>query len=393
MEQNQNISANNKISKNVRVLGVASLFNDIASESIYPIIPIFLTSILGAPVSVVGLIEGIAESISSIVKVVFGSWSDKLGKRKVFVIGGYFLSALSKIILSLAYVWPTVLIARFCDRFGKGIRTSPRDALIADNSVEANRGKSFGFHRALDTSGAVIGPLLGLLALKLTNNNFRLIFFVAFVPGLLCILLLIFFIKEKSKVGTPIFAIKGAWKNFNRPYKVFLFISLIFTLSRSSDAFIILRAQNLGLTITKTVLVYVLFNFAYAVLATPVGILSDKIGQKGILIGSFFLFSIVSLSFGLAHTSNILWFLFPFYGLYMAVSEGIGKAYIANLVSEEIFGTAFGIYQTIVGVATFFASVIAGLLWAYISVSTPFIFGSVMAAIAGLLFIPLARKF
>lgn len=386
MEQNQTAANNVKISKNVRILGIASLFNDIASESIYPIIPIFLTSILGAPVSVVGLVEGLAESVSSIVKVFFGSWSDKIGKRKTFVISGYFLSAFSKIMLSLAYIWPTVLLARFFDRFGKGIRTSPRDALIADNSVEANRGKSFGFHRALDTSGAVIGPLLGLLALKLTNNDFRLIFFMAFIPGLFCILLLIFFIKEKAKTGTSGLVIKGAWRNFGRPYKIFLLISLIFTLSRSSDAFLILRAKNLGLTITMTIFVYVLFNFSYAVLSTPAGILSDKIGQKKILIVSFFLFSLVSLLFGLAHTSSILWWLFPFYGLYMAVSEGIGKAYIANLVSEEVFGTAFGIYQTVIGVVTFFASVIAGLLWTYVSVSTPFIFGSIMAAIAGLLF-------
>jgi len=380
------------ISKNVFVLGLVSFFNDVASEMIYPIVPIFLTSILGAPVAIVGLIEGIAESTASILKVVSGWLSDKLQKRKPFVVAGYSFSAISKILLSLAFSWPFVLFARFVDRFGKGTRTSARDALIAESSETSTRGKSFGFHRALDTLGAVVGPLAALSAIHFLDNQFRLIFFLAFIPASIGILLLLFFVKEKKKEvnSAPVFHFN--WRNLDPSFKIFLLISFIFALGNSSDAFLILRAQNLGLSVILVVLAYVLFNFTYALFSMPAGIISDKIGPKKVLLGGFLLFSAVYLFFGLAHSSLFLWFLFPIYGIYMALTEGVGKAYISNLVPQEKTGTAFGIYQTTIGLCTFFASLIAGLLWTYNGVSVPFIFGSITAIISALLFIVLEKK-
>lgn len=379
------------ISKNVFILGLVSFFNDVASEMIYPIVPIFLTSVLGAPVAIVGLIEGIAESTASILKVFSGWFSDRFQKRKPFVVAGYSLSAISKIILSLSYSWPSVLFARFIDRFGKGTRTSPRDALIAQSSEDSGRGRSFGFHRALDTLGAVVGPLISLLAIRFLGNNFRLIFLLAFIPACIGVVLLLLFVKEKRK-GEDLFSkFNFNWRDFNSSFKIFLLISFIFALGNSSDAFLILRAQNLGLSATLVILVYVLFNFTYAIFSTPAGIISDKIGPKKVLLTGFLLFSVIYLFFGLTEITLVLWFLFPFYGIYMALTEGVGKAYISNLVSPEKAGTAFGIYQTIVGFCTFAASFIAGIFWTYIDSSAPFIFGSVMAVISTILFVILGR--
>ena len=380
------------ISKNVFVLGLVSFFNDVASEMIYPLVPIFLTSVLGAPVAIVGLIEGIAESTASVLKVVSGWLSDKWRKRKPFVVAGYSFSAISKILLSLAFSWPFVLIARFVDRFGKGTRTSARDALITESSENSIRGRSFGFHRSLDTLGAVVGPLIALLAIHFLDNKFRLIFFLAFIPAFIGILLLLFFVKEKKKEANSSPAFHFNWRNLDHSFKIFLLISFIFALGNSSDAFLILRAQNLGLSLILVVLAYVLFNFTYAIFSIPAGIISDKIGPKKVLLGGFLLFSAVYLFFGLAHSSLFLWFLFPVYGIYMALTEGVGKAYISNLVPQEKSGTAFGVYQTAIGLCTFFASLIAGLLWTYIDVSAPFIFGSIIAVISAFLFVVLEKK-
>ncbi len=380
------------IPKNVFILGLVSFFNDIASEMIYPLVPIFLTSILGAPVSIVGLIEGIAESIASILKVISGWMSDRLQKRKPFVVSGYSLSAFSKITFSLAYSWPVVLLARFIDRFGKGTRTSARDALITESSEPAKRGRAFGFHRAMDTMGAVIGPLLAILALRYLNENYRLIFLLSFFPAFIGVILLLFFVQEKKKELVSSAGLQFKWRDLDPSFKVFLFISFIFALGNSSDAFLILRAKQLGLSVTMVMVLYVLFNFIYAIFSLPAGIISDKIGPKKILLSGFLLFAIIYLLFGMITRNLFLWLLFPFYGIYMALTEGIGKAYISNLVPQEKAGTAFGIYQTTIGVCTFFASWIAGLLWSYVSISAPFIFGSIMAMSAAIFFYVFGKR-
>ena len=374
------------ISRNVLALGLVSFFNDVASEIVYPLVPIFLTSVLGAPVTVVGLIEGIAEATASSLKVVSGWLSDRWRKRKPFTVAGYSLSAISKLMLGLAYSWPVVLAARFTDRFGKGVRTSARDALISESSDSQSRGRAFGFHRALDTMGAVVGPLIAILAIHYFDEDFRLIFFLAFIPACIGVLLLLLLVKDKAKEKDTSPAFRFRWRELDPSFKVFLLISFVFTLGNSSDAFLILRAQDLGLSTTLVVLAYVLFNLTYAVFSMPAGIVADRIGPRRVLLAGFLLFSAVYLLYGLAGSSLFLWFLFPFYGIYMALTEGVGKAYISNLCSEEKAGTVFGLYQTTIGLCTFFASLIAGFLWTYIGASAPFIFGSITALISAILF-------
>lgn len=380
-----------KIPKNVIWLGFVSFFNDVASEMIYPIIPIFLTGVLGAPVAIVGVIEGIAESTASILKVISGWLSDKLRSRKPFTIVGYSISAVSKVLLGMAFAWPLVLFARFIDRFGKGVRTSSRDALICESSNVSDRGRAFGFHRGLDTLGAVIGPILALISIHFLDNNFRLIFFLSFIPAFIGVLLLIFFVSEKNKAADPCAPFRFDWHGLDPSFKIFLAISFIFALGNSSDAFLILRAQNLGLSLTLVVLAYTLFNLAYSVFSLPAGIIADKIGPRKVLFAGFLFFAAIYLFFGLA-SSFLLWFLFPAYGIYMALTEGVSKAYISSLVPDEKTATAFGIYQTSIGLCTFLASFFAGLLWTYAGVSAPFIFGSVTALVSALLFAVLEQK-
>jgi MFS family permease len=378
------------ISKNVFLLGLVSFFNDVASEMTRPLIPIFLTTVLAAPMTVVGLIEGIAEATASILKVLSGWLSDRWQRRKGLVVAGYSFSALSQLLLSIASVWPFVLLARFIDRFGKGIRTSARDALIVDSSSEDVRGRSFGFHRSLDTLGAVVGPLLALIALYFLDNKFRLIFIFAFFPAFIAILLL-FFVQERRKENHFLSPFRFNWSTLNSSFKIFLLVSFIFALSNSSEAFLILRGQNLGLSINLLILVYVCFNVTYALFSTPAGIVSDKFGPRRVLLAGFLLFSLVYLGFGLASSNFFLWFLFPIYGVYMALTDGVGKAYISYLVPQEKIGTAFGLYQFGVGICTFFASFITGLLWNYFGARVPFIYGSILALISAFLFLGLEK--
>jgi MFS family permease len=380
------------VSRNVFILGLVSFFNDIASEMIYPIVPIFLTSVLQAPASVVGLIEGIAESTASLLKAFSGWFSDKLKKRKIFITGGYSLSTFSKLIIGFAQSWPLVLVGRFMDRFGKGIRTSARDALIAEDSDETKRGRAFGFHRALDTLGAVIGPLTAIILIKFLGNNLRQIFYIAFFPGLIAVLLLIFFVKEKRiETGKTVLP-KFSLKNLNPSFKIFLFTSIIFAIGNSSDTFLILRAKNLGLTTSLAVFAYAFFNLSYAIFSTPAGILSDKVGPKKLLISGWFLFAFIYFLFGVNQSQILIWLLFMFYGFYMALTEGVSKAYVSLIGDKERMATSLGVYQMATGVCTFFASLIAGLLWTYIDVRLPFIFGGTTAVISALLFIFLEKN-
>lgn len=378
---------NRKLSTNVITLGMVSFFNDLASEMVYPIVPIFLTTVLGAPVALVGLIEGIAESTASLLKVFSGWLSDKVQKRKIFAVYGYSLSTISKLIIGVALSWPIVLLGRFIDRFGKGIRTSARDALIAESATKENVGRAFGFHRALDTAGAVFGPLAAILLINhFGSNDLRPIFYIALIPGVIGVILLLIFVKEKaatSKNNPPQFKIA----NLTPGYKTFLVVSAIFALGNSSDAFLILRAQSLGLSTTFTVLAYVVFNLVYSILSYTAGSLSDKIGPRKLLVSGFFLFALIYLLFGINQSTTWVWFLFALYGVYMAISEGISKVYITQTASPEVIATSFGAYQTIIGVCTFFSSLIAGLLWTNVNPSAPFIFGAILAIIAGMVFV------
>jgi MFS family permease len=375
------------IKKNVFVLGLVSLFTDIASEMIYPIIPLFLTLVLGVPMSVVGLIEGLAESAASILKVVSGWFSDKKGMRKPFLVLGYSISAFSKPVLALALGWPHVLIARLMDRTGKGLRTSARDALIADSCDPVNRGRSFGLHRSMDTIGAVVGPLIALVLLYMTSVNYRLVFLVAFLPGLISILLVAFYVEERKCTRTD--KILFNISQFGRDYKVFLLITILFALGNSSNVFLILRAQDMGFSPYLVILSYILFNIVYSLFSFPLGTLSDKKGRRDIMAAGFLVFAAVYFGFALIHESFYVWPLFVIYGLYEALTEGIGKAYVVDLVPSDKRATALGIYHAATGIMMLFASIIAGLLWDILGASVPFIFGGSMAVLSALMLLVL----
>jgi MFS family permease len=376
------------ITKNVLVISLVSFFNDIASEMIYPIVPIFLTTVLGAPVTIVGLIEGIAESTASILRVFSGWFSDKFKSRKPFMVAGYALSALSKLLIAISFHWSVVMGGRFLDRFGKGVRTSARDALLAENCDASCRGKVFGFHRAIDTMGALVGPLVALVLLQMFNDNIRLIFFLAVIPAVVGVILLIAFVKDIRKEQNAVDAVPLALRGvkLTRDFKIFLLVSAVFAVGNSSDAFLILRARNLGFSLGLTIVVYTAFNAAYALTSFPAGILSDRIGQKKVLLYGFCLFAVIYSLFGIVTEAVYLWILFPLYGLYMALTEGIGKAYISHLTDKNYTGTTYGVYQTLIGIMTFFSSLIAGFLWKYIGPGAPFIFGGITAIVAFIIF-------
>lgn len=383
-----------KVPKNVLLLGLVSFFNDLASEMIYPIVPVFLTTVLHASVPIVGFIEGFAEATASITKYIFGTYSDFLKKRKIFVVGGYSFSAISKILIGLSYVWPFVLFARFIDRFGKGMRTAPRDSLLLENATPENKGFIFGFHRAFDSLGAVFGPLLALLVIYIFKENLRQTFFIAFIPAFIAVLILAIFVKEKKKVETKEekHFVKLNWSLIKPRLKLFLLISFIFSLGNSSDVFLLLLAKNLGFSTILVVLTYVLYNVSQTVFATPAGIIADKIGARKVFAGGLFVFSLVYFAFGMVKNPNFLWFLFPIYGIYIASTDGVSKAYISEFIKKEESGTFFGAYYTLTAVGTFAASLLGGFLWNSINPSATFFFGSILSMLAFLIFITFARK-
>lgn len=382
-------SATRGITKNVVVISLVSFFNDIASEMIYPVVPIFLTTVLGTPLTIVGFIEGLAESTAAILRVFSGWFSDKFRKRKPFMTAGYVFSSLSKIIMAVSVHWSMVMSGRFLDRFGKGIRTSARDALLAEASEPAFGGRIFGFHRAVDTMGALVGPLTALILLQVFSSNLRIIFFLSIIPTVIGVLLLVTFVRDANRREASQSAIPIRLRDMrlSKDFKIFLIASAVFALGNSSDAFLILRAQNLGMSLDLMIVVYTVFNAAYALSSFPAGILSDRVGQKKILFLGFCLFAIIYFLFGIVSRQIYLWVLFPLYGIYMALTEGVGKAYISHLTDRQYAGTTYGVYQTLIGIMTFFSSLAAGFLWRYIGPGAPFIFGGIMALIALIIFV------
>jgi MFS family permease len=371
---------------NVALLGLVSFFADVSSEMIYPLVPVFLTGILGAPVAAVGLIEGVAESTASLLKVGSGWWSDRMERRLPLVFGGYGLAAAGKLLLALAAAWPVVLLARFVDRFGKGVRGSPRDALIAESTRPDQRGRAFGLHRSLDTAGAVIGPLLALALVALLHDRLRLVFLLAVAPGIISVLTLLL-VREPPpdrsvrRAAPPPLTLRG----LDTRLLLFLLAMLIFALGNSSDVFLILRAKDLGLSMTAVVLAYVLYNIVYMTGALPTGILSDAIGRRGVLVGGLLAFALVYLGFALADRALYVWPLFAVYGLYIAATDGVGKALITDLAPGERRASALGLYGTVTGVAALVASLVAGELWDHVSPAAPFLLGAAAALVAAAL--------
>ncbi len=382
--------------KNVFWLGLTSLFTDISSEMVYPLVPIFMTTILGAPVSFVGLVEGIAESTASILKVFSGWLSDKLGSRKKLTVTGYALSVIGRPILFIATAGWQVLAYRVIDRTGKGVRTAPRDALIADSSDCNNYGKSFGFHRTMDTVGAMLGPALAFILLPVfaahsSSKGYRELFALAIIPGAIGLIILMALVREKRS-GKPTEAPKLSLKPFDRRFKLFLLVVLVFTLGNSSDAFLILRARNAGLAVVLIPLAYLMFNTVNALLATPAGIVSDRLGRFWVMALGFANFIVVYIGFALAGQQIVIWLMFALYGVYYAFTESIFKAYTADLVPENLRGTAYGLLNMTMGIALLPASLVAGWLWTNVGVKAPFFYGAGMAALALFLLLVLLPK-
>lgn len=374
-----------KLSKNVKALGVVSLLNDASTDMIYPLIPIFLTKVLGASFVSVGIIEGIAESTASLLKVFSGWLSDKLKKRKIITVLGYSLSMFSKPMLAFAQSSWHVLLVRFFDRFGKGIRQAPRDALIAESTDSHMLGYSYGFHKMMDTIGATLGPLLAFLLLPVFNNNLRSLFLFSFVASMLAVLTLITFVKEKKEPAYAPPIHKLSLKSLRPTYKLFLLAIAIFTIGNSSDAFLFLRAQNLGIAAFLIPILYALGNIFFAAFATPFGKLADRIGAGKIFIAGYFVFALTYFGFGFAQSGFWVWVLFPLYGLFSAMTDSIQKTITVKITDPEHKGTMLGLTATTIGIFQLPASVIAGLLWEKIGVSFPFYFGSITAIISALL--------
>jgi MFS family permease len=376
------------IKKNVIVLSVTSLFTDISSEMLYPIIPIFLTSVLGASMSILGLVEGAAEAVASALKAFSGYISDLSEKRKPFVIGGYSFSALGKLLFFLAYSWPFIFLARVVDRVGKGVRTSPRDAMIADSCDAEYRGKAFGFHRAMDTVGACLGPLLAFWLLYVCKDNLRMVFLIALLPALAGVGILAFWLKEgphSTHRESP--SLKIDMRKLSPAFWKFIFISTIFAVGNSSDAFLIMRAKDIGMATGAIILAYVVYNISYSALSLPAGIISDRLSRKTVMVTGYLIFAFVYTGFSVYVTKVTIWPLFFIYGFYIAMTDGVSKAFVTDVVGKEVIGTAIGLYYCITGFAAFFASLIAGLLWAHIGSSAPFLYGAVMALISSAAFL------
>lgn len=384
--------------RNVWAVGFTSFFMDISSEMVLNIVPLFLSNVLGVQTSIIGLIDGIAEAIASILKLFSGWISDKIGERKWLAVAGYALSALSKPFFYIASSWELIGGVRWADRVGKGIRTAPRDALVADSVTPKTRGLAFGFNRAMDKAGAVFGILIAALAvwlmqknsLDLTKPTFQTIVLISLVPAFLAVLSLIVGARDveiKSQREAPRFSLRGMGK----PFSIFLVIVSVFTLGNSADSFLVLRAQNLGVSVIGILIMLAIYNLVIALVATPAGSLSDRIGRRKLIVGGWLVYAAIYFGFAAAQSAWQVWLLYVAYGLYFGLAFGTTNAMVADLVPENLRGTAYGTYNAIIGLLAFPASFIAGVLWQGIGnwgglgPSAPFLFGGSLALIAALL--------
>ncbi len=366
-----------RLSRNIYVVSVVSFFQDTASELLYPVLPFFVTGVLGAPPAVLGMIEGLADGTASAMKALSGRLAD-LRQRRPLVGAGYSLSAFGKFLLALAAAWPMVLAARVTDRVGKGVRGPPRDAIIADDTTPANRGRAFGFHRAADTAGAVVGPLIGLGLYELVGQRFRPLLWIALIPAIFSAAL-VFLIRERPH---PKPESEQAWSPRGLPRRYWRVIGLIgvFGLVNFPDTLLLLRAKDLGLDFAGVVFLYVLYNLSYALLSFPAGVVSDRLGRRVVFAVGLVIFSVTYLGYGLTTTVAWLWFLLPLYGAYTALTDGISRAWIADLVRADERGTALGIHAAVNGVGLLVAGVWAGLAW-HGTGHVPFVVSGIVTAV------------
>jgi MFS family permease len=366
----------------VRRLGLVSFFADLSSEIVYPLFPIFVTTVLGVPVAVLGLIEGIAEATASITKYPFGQAADYTGRHRPFVLGGYSLAAFGKLIIALSFAWPLALAGRFVDRFGKGMRTASRDDLIAATTKPEQQGLAFGLHRTMDTMGAVAGPLVALLLVQL-HVPLRWIFAIAVIPGFLSVLVILWLVKEhRAEPSRHAFRLSLPT---SPAFRWLLAGSLLFAVGNSSDMFILLRAKNLGMGTAAVILLYVLYNVVYSAGSLPLGGLSDRVGQFPVVLTGYALFAAVYLGFAAAGSGWTLAALFAVYGLYIAATEGTSKALIGRVIPAGERASALGLYYTATGLASFAASAVGGVLWSAVGPWATFAYGAAAAAVAAAL--------
>jgi len=394
------VPALRRLHPNIWVVTATSFLTDISSEMIVYLIPLFLANILGVRTAVIGLIDGIAETTASLLKIYSGALSDRLGKRKGLAVLGYGLSTIAKPFLYFANTWGWVLGVRFADRTGKGIRTAPRDALVAASTDEKSRGLAFGLHRAGDTAGAFIGIGIAALIIWLTQANasllsvatFRTAVLVSILPAVLAVVVLALGAKDVTVASGGGEKMRLSLKGMDARFKAFLLVVILFTLGNSSDSFIILRAQERGLSVLQTMFMLMTFTAIYTLLSGPLGALSDKIGRRRLIIGGWLAYGLVYLGFAFSQAGWHIWALFGLYGVYYAATEGTAKALVADLVPDAQRGTAYGLFNAAIGLTALPASVIAGLLWQGVGAwtgfgaSAPFFFGAAMALLAMVLF-------
>lgn len=370
-----------KVTSNVKYLSLATFLADIGGGLVNVVLPLFLTS-LGLNKTFIGTVEGIADFTAGIVRIFSGWFSDKLRKRKIFVILGYLLAGISRPILAFVNSGFIIMFLRFSDRLGGGIRLAPADALIADESHKKSRGKAFGINRAMDAFGAVIGPVLAYEILKAHPGNYKLVFSATAIPMLLTLIVVTFLLKEKKTKVEPRIAVPS-FKGLNSDFKRFLIIVILFSLGNSSDAFLILRAQNLGISPLIIPIWWSIFSIVATILSIPSGIISDKIGRKPLIIIGYVIFAIVYLGFAFSHNASVLWLLIALYGAYKGLADGAQRTLVSDLVPSTQRGTAFGVFHTSVSMATLPSSIIAGVLWDKLGASAPFLFGGILALISG----------
>ncbi len=392
MSTSSQTSKTSRLHPNIWILSITSLLTDVSSEMLANVLPLFLYNVLGVQTTIIGLIDGVAETTASLVKVYSGRLSDQLGKRKVLAVLGYGLSTIAKPFLFFASTWGWVLGVRFTDRVGKGIRTAPRDAMLAGSARPEQRGLAFGLHRAGDTAGAFLGLAIAALIIwltqsgtsALTRNTFQLIVLASIIPAVLAVLILALGARDvETNTGKKADTPRLGWKTLDRRFRIFLLIVVLFTLGNSSDSFIILRGQERSLSVLQIMGMLMTFNAIYSILSGPAGLLSDRIGRRKLMLAGWLVYGLIYLGFALARTGGQVWMLFGLYGIYYALTEGTAKALVADLVPQEQRGTAYGYFNAAIGLTALPASLIAGALWQWINPAAPFFFGAMMALIAG----------
>jgi len=378
------------LTRNVVILGFVSLLNDGASEMIYPLLPAFLTAVLGAGPEVLGAVEGIAEATASLLKLYSGYLSDKVKQRKGWIIAGYSISNVIRPVIAFSTSWIHVLALRFSDRVGKGLRTSPRDAIIADSTPAEFRGKAYGFHRAMDHGGAIIGPLTATALLLVYHDNIKTIFLLSFIPGLLAVFTLIFGLKEKQAEGPRVahpatFNFRTSWVEMSTGFRKYLGIILVFTIGNSTDAFLLLRAQQLGVPVTLLPTIWVVLHIVKMGFSVPGGIISDSIGRKKVIVTGWIVYALVYAGFGMASQHWHAWALFAVYGIYFGLTEGVEKALVADFAPTHLRGSAFGLYHMTIGIGAFPASLLFGLVWQKLGSTAAFAMGAGIALVASVM--------